>query len=81
LTLIYRGCAAVSARAQANVLNPPVGSFPTGIFSSSFSFPLLVSKEQTFLFTGHFDRDHFDGDLYTSSQMREQELNTAIVEA
>jgi len=39
-----------------------------------------MSEEQG-LFTEHIDRNHFDGDLYTSTQILEHDLNAAIVEA
>ena len=40
-----------------------------------------MSKEQNFVSIEHFDCNHFDGDLYANTQLRERALNAAIVGA
>jgi len=40
-----------------------------------------MSKEQNFVSIEHFDCNHFDGDLYAATQLRERVLNAAIAGA
>ena len=40
-----------------------------------------MSKEQNFVSTEYLDCNHFDGDLYANTQLRERALNAAIAGA